>query len=145
GDGPGHRPGSPADPLQDGLRPPGGGAPPDRARHPAKPPPHAGDVRPDRRAAAGGRRSRRCRRRRRPHRRGRRVSPAAAIPPPRPAPHRARGAGHPRPPAPRAGASPAVWLAAAGVLVLLYFFRGLLLPLLLAAGLAYLLNPLIAW
>lgn len=38
------------------------------------------------------------------------------------------------------------WLApAVGVLALGYFFRGLLLPLVAAAGLAYLLNPLIAW
>jgi predicted PurR-regulated permease PerM len=38
------------------------------------------------------------------------------------------------------------WLApAVGVLAFGYLFRGLLLPLLVAAGLAYLLNPLIAW
>lgn len=37
------------------------------------------------------------------------------------------------------------WVAAAGTLALAYLFRGLLIPLLLAACLAYLLNPLIAW
>ncbi len=45
-----------------------------------------------------------------------------------------------------AGGSGLVWLAPAlGVLALGYLFRGLVVPLLLAAGLAYLLNPLIAW
>lgn len=45
-----------------------------------------------------------------------------------------------------AGRSGLNWLAPAlGVLALGYLFRGLLVPLLLAAGLAYLLNPLIAW
>jgi predicted PurR-regulated permease PerM len=37
------------------------------------------------------------------------------------------------------------WVAAGGALALAYLFRGLLVPLLLAACLAYLLNPLIAW
>jgi predicted PurR-regulated permease PerM len=37
------------------------------------------------------------------------------------------------------------WVAAGGALALGYLFRGLLVPLLMAACLAYLLNPLIAW
>ncbi len=38
-----------------------------------------------------------------------------------------------------------VWLAAVGAGALAYFFHGLLVPLLMAAGLAYLLNPVIGW
>jgi len=45
----------------------------------------------------------------------------------------------------RGGTSFPIWLAAVGVLALAYLFRGLMLPLLLAMGMAYLLNPLIAW
>lgn len=37
------------------------------------------------------------------------------------------------------------WLVAAAAVAVLYFFRGLLVPLFLAGGLAYLLNPAIAW
>lgn len=55
----------------------------------------------------------------------------------------ARRSGPPRRAAGRSGLN---WLGPAlGVLALGYLFRGLVVPLLLAAGFAYLLNPLIAW
>jgi predicted PurR-regulated permease PerM len=38
-----------------------------------------------------------------------------------------------------------VWLAAVGVLALAYLFRGLVVPLVLAATVAYLLNPIVTW
>jgi predicted PurR-regulated permease PerM len=38
-----------------------------------------------------------------------------------------------------------VWLAALGALTLAYLFRGLVVPLVLAAILAYLLNPIVTW
>jgi predicted PurR-regulated permease PerM len=38
-----------------------------------------------------------------------------------------------------------VWLVALGAVALAYLFRGLVIPLLLAAALAYLLNPVIGW
>ena len=50
----------------------------------------------------------------------------------------------PRPGLRRGGAG-YVWLAAVGALALAYLFRGLVVPLVLAAILAYLLNPIVTW
>jgi predicted PurR-regulated permease PerM len=41
--------------------------------------------------------------------------------------------------------APPTWLAVVGVAALAYLVRGLLLPMLVAAALAYLLNPLVTW
>ena len=48
-------------------------------------------------------------------------------------------------PAARHGGTGYVWLAAVGVLALAYLFRGLVVPLVLAATVAYLLNPIVTW
>src|SRR5262249_7619296 len=96
----------------------------------AEPPPDPGHLRPER-AAAGRHRGRRSRLRPggQPGTDGRRAVRGRA----------------PGSAAPRSSTSFPIWLAAAGVLALGYLFRGLVVPFLLAMGMAYLLNPLIAW